>query len=412
MARVAGWAYISPSIAGATTTGAEVARQAAVIGSPARPPAIAPSHWAVAGATTIASALSATTMWPIRPSGQQAEDVALDRVAAQGRERERGDEPAGGRREQDLDVGALGPEQADELGRLVSRDRAGDPEADEPAAEPIAHASPASSGSPPLTSAWRIARPLSVRSGSIASIPAIWRAQGAADSPPVRIARTSSGGTPLASASSARIRTRSPADERLVAEDRPRAHRADGVAADRPVGRAELDPGQLRGPRGERLEAELETRRDRPADERAVGGDRVERRGGPEVGDDRRRAVQPGGGEGVDEPVGPDLGRTVDPDRDRDVAGAGDEERLAAPGGDGRERVGQRRHDRGAGDRVDPGQLGGVDPEEALEEDLELVGRRPRRRSRARRLPTSSPLRNSPVVTFVLPMSTARSMAG
>ena len=31
-----------------------------------------PSQWAVAGATTIASAVSATTMWPIRPSGSRA----------------------------------------------------------------------------------------------------------------------------------------------------------------------------------------------------------------------------------------------------------------------------------------------------------------------------------------------------
>jgi len=59
---VAGCAHISPSIAGATTTGAVVARQAAVTASPASPPAIAPSHCAVAGATRIASALSAATM--------------------------------------------------------------------------------------------------------------------------------------------------------------------------------------------------------------------------------------------------------------------------------------------------------------------------------------------------------------
>ena len=64
--RVAGWPYISPSIAGATTTGAAVARHVAVTASPARPVAMAASQWAVAGATTIASALSAITMWPIR----------------------------------------------------------------------------------------------------------------------------------------------------------------------------------------------------------------------------------------------------------------------------------------------------------------------------------------------------------
>ena len=72
MAWVAGWAYISPSIAGATTTGAAVARQVAVRESAARPLAIAPSQWAVAGATTMASTVSAITMWPIRPSAWRA----------------------------------------------------------------------------------------------------------------------------------------------------------------------------------------------------------------------------------------------------------------------------------------------------------------------------------------------------
>jgi hypothetical protein len=57
------------SIAGATTIGAADARQVAVTTSPAIPFAIIPSQWAVAGATTIASAVSAMTMWPIRPSG-------------------------------------------------------------------------------------------------------------------------------------------------------------------------------------------------------------------------------------------------------------------------------------------------------------------------------------------------------
>ncbi len=66
---VAGWVHMSPSIAGATTTGADVARHAAVTASDEIPLAIAPSQRAVAGATTIASAVSATTMCPIRSSG-------------------------------------------------------------------------------------------------------------------------------------------------------------------------------------------------------------------------------------------------------------------------------------------------------------------------------------------------------
>ena len=71
LSRVARWVHMSPSIAGATTTGAEVARQAAVTVSLAIPFAIAPSQRAVAGAITSASAVSATTMCPIRRSGSR-----------------------------------------------------------------------------------------------------------------------------------------------------------------------------------------------------------------------------------------------------------------------------------------------------------------------------------------------------
>ena len=52
LARVAGCVHMSPSIAGANTTGAEVARQVATTVSLAMPFAIAPSQRAVAGATT------------------------------------------------------------------------------------------------------------------------------------------------------------------------------------------------------------------------------------------------------------------------------------------------------------------------------------------------------------------------
>ena len=76
LACVAGWAYMSPSIAGATTTGAAVARQVAVTTSAASPWAIAPSQWAVAGATRIASAASAVSTWPIRPSGRRSSTSA------------------------------------------------------------------------------------------------------------------------------------------------------------------------------------------------------------------------------------------------------------------------------------------------------------------------------------------------
>ena len=66
---------------------------------------------------------------------------------------------------------------------------------------------------------------------------------------------------------------------------------------------------------------ELQARGDRPADVRPVRAHAVERRRRPEVHDHRRGAVQAGGGEGVDQPVRPDLVGAVDPDRQRHVAG-------------------------------------------------------------------------------------------
>ena len=94
-ARVAGWVHMSPSIAGATTTGADVARHAAVTTSPAQPvrpsrPASAPSP----GATTIASARVGDDDVADPAVGQQVEHVGLDRVARQRGERQRADERA------------------------------------------------------------------------------------------------------------------------------------------------------------------------------------------------------------------------------------------------------------------------------------------------------------------------------
>ena len=183
------------------------------------------------------------------------------------------------------------------------------------------HGRPSSSRSPPATSAWRMARPLSVRSGSMASMPSRSCAHGAADRPPVRIARTSAGAMPAWSASSRRIRVRRPRDERLIAEDRAGLHGAHRVAPDRPVRCPQLDPRQLGGPGRQRLEPELEPRRDGAADVGAVGGDAVERRGGPEVDDDRRRAVQPACRERVHQPVGADLAGSLGPDGERHGAG-------------------------------------------------------------------------------------------
>jgi len=67
------------SIAGATTTGASVARQVAVITSSARPFAIAPSQRAVAGATSTRSAESAATMCAMRWSGSSSSGSVIGR---------------------------------------------------------------------------------------------------------------------------------------------------------------------------------------------------------------------------------------------------------------------------------------------------------------------------------------------
>ena len=232
--------------------------------------------------------------------------------------------------------------QPQELDRLVGGDRAAHPEADQPALEAARHAArpsqrrtrrqvedrapvggrrlgglaPVASryGSPPATSAWRIARPLRVRSGSMRSTPTT-------SAGPRRGGQAAGEDRADASGASRGLRElgarprNEPATQRLVPEHRAGLHRADGVAADHPVGRPELDPRQLCRARGERLEPELEARGDRAADVRAVRADAVERRRGPEVDDDGRRPVEAGRRERVDDPVGAHEVRPVHADR-------------------------------------------------------------------------------------------------
>ena len=68
--------------------------------------------------------LSADDDVPDPAVGQQVEQVGLDRVARQRRERQRADEPRRGRGQHHRDVGALGAQQAQQLDRLVGGDRA------------------------------------------------------------------------------------------------------------------------------------------------------------------------------------------------------------------------------------------------------------------------------------------------
>ena len=86
---------MSPSMAGATTTGAR-REAAAVTTSPDSPLAIAPSQCAVAGATTRASARVGDHDVADPAIGQEVEDVGLDRMAGEGSEGERPDEAGGG----------------------------------------------------------------------------------------------------------------------------------------------------------------------------------------------------------------------------------------------------------------------------------------------------------------------------
>ena len=193
---------MSPSIAGATTTGRR--RREAPWRSPRRrdrPPAIAASQWAVAGATTIASALSAMTMWPMRRSGSRSSTS----VSTGWRDRAANDSGPTKRVADGVsmtdDVGALGAQQADQLDGLVGGDRAGDAEPDEPAGEPAAvdggHDRPSSRRSPPVDLGMQDGEALEGQlrvDGVDARRCAV--AHGAADSPPVRIALTSPGSTP------------------------------------------------------------------------------------------------------------------------------------------------------------------------------------------------------------------------
>ena len=91
---------------------------------------MAPSQWAVAGATTIAS-----TSWAVTDVADPAvrlkrQDVGIDRVPAQRLERERPDELGRGCGHEHADVRPFGLEQAQQLDGFVRGDGPGDPEGD------------------------------------------------------------------------------------------------------------------------------------------------------------------------------------------------------------------------------------------------------------------------------------------
>ena len=134
-ARVAGCAYISPSIAGATTTGADDARQVAVIDvvretsghrrEPAGSGRRDEDQVGRIGSDDVRDALV----------GQELERVGHRPAPRQRLQGQRTDERLRGVGHQRLDVGARGDQRARQLGRLVGGDRAGHAEQDQPAVE-------------------------------------------------------------------------------------------------------------------------------------------------------------------------------------------------------------------------------------------------------------------------------------
>ena len=89
----------------------------------------------------------------------------------------------------------------------------------------------------------------------------------------------------------------------------------DGRLADQRPRLQELHLGELGRPLVERVERDLRTGGDDAAQVLAVVRDRVVGDGGAEVHDDAGAAEPREGGDGVDEAVGADLARVVDPDR-------------------------------------------------------------------------------------------------
>ena len=101
--------------------------------------------------------------------------------------------------------------------------------------------------------------------------------------------------------------------------DEPGLQALRGALADHAAGLAErlaeLDRRELRGALGERLHRDRDAGADHAAEVLAVGRDRVEGDRGAEVDDGAGVAEAVVGGDGVDEAVGAELERVVEPDR-------------------------------------------------------------------------------------------------
>ena len=104
--------------------------------------------------------------------------------------------------------------------------------------------------------------------------------------------------------------------------------------------------------RNKGLGGHADARRDGPAQVHTLGRNHIEHRGGAEVDDDCRVAVQVLGGDGVGDAVRPHVPGVVVGDLQPGAESAGDRERLDAEvaGRHFLEHAGQRRHDAAHGD--------------------------------------------------------------
>ena len=295
-----GGVHMSPSIAGATTTGApgreaggghDVAGQA--VGHRPEP---------VRGGRRDDDRVGRVADDDVADPavGQQLQQVGLDRVARQRLERERPDELGRGRRQHHRDVGALGLEQAQQLDRLVGGDRAGDARA--PMRRPGAGARRAAASRQAQLERLAAAdlgvqdREALERQVRVDRVDAL--AAPAPTAPPTGRRSGSPGRSPARRRSPrparARTRSRSPARGPGSRRSCPDCIALHGVAADRPVRGAQLDPRQLGGPCRERLEPELEAGRDR-ARRRRRRRRRRSRTSSPSRSRRRRPACRTGG---------------------------------------------------------------------------------------------------------------------
>ena len=206
-----------------------------------------------------------------------------------------------------------------------------------------------------------------MRNGSTAAIAARSAAR------PARRGRPSRRPARSASSSSRADRRHDPVDLAREAVHEPRLERRRGRLADHARRLDEVDLAS-RAARAKSASIEISIPgASTPPTYSPSRRDDVEVRRGAEVDDDARRAVALLRGDGVDDPVGPDLARVVVADRDPRLDARADDEQLRCA-----QRVASRSHSRTSAGTV---------------EERQIPSTRPRSRSPPSRTPSSSPVR-------------------